>query len=71
MYSLYTVITVKNNRAIVIYDNNTVNTSITGLLSNTTYTCCVLAVISYGESESDIRIIYTSDKSKFYDIIKY
>ena len=30
---------------------NTFNTSITGLLSNTTYTCCVLAVKSYEESE--------------------
>ena len=49
--SLYIVITVKNNRAIVIYDNSTFNTSITGLLPNTTYTCCVLAVTSYGESE--------------------
>ena len=26
-------------------------TSITGLLPNTTYTCCVLAVTSYGKSE--------------------
>ena len=71
MYSLYTVIAVKNNRAIVIYYNNTVNTSITGLLPNTTYTCCVLAVTSYGERESDVRIISTSDKSKFYGIIKH
>ena len=31
--------------------NNTVNTSITGLLPNTTYTCCVLAVTSHGESK--------------------
>ena len=32
-------------------DDSTINTSITGLLPNTTYTCCVLAVTSYGESE--------------------
>ena len=75
MYSLYTVITVKNNRAILIfvtYDNNTVNTFITGLLLSTTYTCCVLAVTSYGESELVYQSITTvNDKSEFYDAIKY
>ena len=34
-----------------VFFNSTVNTSITGLLPNTTYTCCVLAVTSYGKSE--------------------
>ena len=38
------------------FNNSTFNTSITGLLSNTTYTCCVLAVTSYGESEVNVRI---------------
>ena len=72
MYSLHTVITVKNNRAIVIYDNSTVNTSITGLLPNTTYTCCVLAVTSYRESKPVCQnITTTNDKSKFDDIIKH
>ena len=42
------------------------------LLPNTTYTCCVLTVIFYGESESDVRISCPQMvKSKFYDIIKY
>ena len=31
-----------------------INTSFTGLLPNTTYTCCVLAVTSYGESEQPV-----------------
>ena len=36
----------------VLYNgNSTFNTSITSLLPNTTYRCCVLAVTSYGESE--------------------
>ena len=39
------------SKTVLHNDNNTVNTSITGLLPNTTYTCCVLAVTSYGESE--------------------
>ena len=66
------MITVKNNTAIVIYDNSTVNTSITGLLPNTTYTCCVLAVTSYRESKPVCQnITTTNDKSRFYDIIKY
>ena len=30
--------------------------SFTGLLHNTTYTCCVLAVTSYGESEPVCQI---------------
>ena len=39
------------SKTVLYNDSNTVNTSITGLLPNTTYTCCVLAVTSYGESE--------------------
>ena len=39
------------SKTVLYNNNNTVNTSITGLLPNTTYTCCVLAVTSYGESE--------------------
>ena len=42
-------------------DNNTVNTSIIGLLPNTTYTCCVLTVTSYGESEPVCQNITTSN----------
>ena len=42
----------------VLYNGNstTVNTSITGLLPNTTYRCCVVAVISYGESEQKYQM---------------
>ena len=50
-------------------DNNTVNTSITGLLPNTRYTCCVLAVTSYGESEPVCQNVTTADDVS--DIIKY
>ena len=39
------------SKTVLYNDNNTVNTSITGLLPNTTYICCVLTVASYGESE--------------------
>ena len=43
-----------------------------GLLPNTTYTCCVLAVTSYEESEPVCQnIITVNDKSELYDIIKY
>ena len=42
--------TIKQQQNTVLYnDNNTVNISITGLLPNITYTCCALAVTSYGE----------------------
>ena len=45
----------------VLYNgDSTVNTSITGLLPNTTYTCCVLAVTSYGESEPICQNITTT-----------
>ena len=39
------------SKTVLYNDNNIVNTFITGLLPNTTYTCCVLTVTSYGESE--------------------
>ena len=39
------------SKTILNNGKSTINTSITGLLPNTTYTCCVLAVTSYGESE--------------------
>ena len=42
---------IRYSKTVLYNDNNIVNTSITGLLPNTTYTCCVLAVTSYGESE--------------------
>ena len=45
----------------VLYNgNSTVNTSITGLLPNTTYTCCVLAVTSYRESKPVCQNITTT-----------
>ena len=49
----------------VLYNDNstTINTSITGLLPNTTYTCCVLAVTSYGESEPVCQNITTTNTS--------
>ena len=48
------------------YDNNIVNTSITGLLPNTTYTCCVLEVTSYGEIKPVCQnIITVNDESEF------
>ena len=49
------------SKTILYNDNNTVNTSITGLLPNTTYTCCVLAVTSYGESEPVCQNITTTN----------
>ena len=39
------------SKTVLSNGNNTINTSITGLLPNTTYTCCVLAETSYGVSE--------------------
>ena len=47
------------SKTVLYNDNNTVNTSITGLLLNTAYTFCVLAVTSYGESESECKNITT------------
>ena len=54
----------------VLYNgNSTVNTSITSLLPNTTYTCCVLAVASYGENEPVCQYITTTNvKSKCINI---
>ena len=50
------------SRKILYNDNSTtINTSITGLLPNNTYTCCVLAVISYGESEPVCQNITTTN----------
>ena len=51
------------SKTILYNDNSTVNTSITGLLPNTTYKCCVLAVTSYGESESVCQNITTTNTS--------
>ena len=50
---------IRYSKTVLYNDNNTVNTSITGLLPNTTYTCCVLAVTSYGESEPVCQNITT------------
>ena len=49
------------SKTVLYNDNNTVNTSITDLLPNTTYTCCVLAVTSYGESEPVCQNITTTN----------
>ena len=49
------------SKTVLYNDNNTINTSITGLLPNTTYTCCVLAVTSYGESEPVCQNITTTN----------
>ena len=43
------------------FNNSTFNTSITGLLPNTTYTCCVLTVTSYRESEPVCQNITTTN----------
>ena len=48
------------SKTVLYNNNNTVNTSITGLLPNTTYTCCVLTVTSYGESEPVCENIATT-----------
>ena len=45
----------------VLYNDNIVNISITGLLPNTTYTCCVLTITSYGESEPVCQNITTTN----------
>ena len=50
------------SRTILYNDNSsTINTSITGLLLNATYTCCVLAVTLYGESEPACQNITTTN----------
>ena len=60
----------------VLYNDNstTINTSITGLLPNTTYTCCVLAVTSYGESKVLCENITTTNvisKCTVYNYVIY
>ena len=47
------------SKTVLYNDNSIVNTSITGLLPNTTYTCCVLTITSYGESEPVCQNITT------------
>ena len=62
------------SETVLYYGNNTVNTSITGLLPNTTYTCCVLAVTSYGESEPVCQNITTTNvtsECSEYDYVIY
>ena len=49
------------SKTILYNEKSTVNTSITDLLPNTTYTCCVLAVTSYGESEPVCQNITTTN----------
>ena len=49
------------SKTVLYNDNSTVNTSITGLLPNTTYTCCVLAVTSYEEGEPVCQNITTTN----------
>ena len=46
------------SKTILHNGDSTINTSITGLLPNTTYTCCVLA-ITYRESEPVCKNITT------------
>ena len=48
------------SKTVLYNDNNIVNTSITGLLPNTAYSCCVLTVTSYGESEPVCESINTT-----------
>ena len=59
----------------VLYNvNNIVNISITGLFPNTTYTCCVLAVTSYGESGPICQNITTTNvisKCTVYNYVIY
>ena len=64
--------TIKQQQNTVLYnDNNTVNISITGLLPNTTYTCCVLAVTSYGESEPVCQNITTTNETSMFAVYTY
>ena len=48
------------SKTVLYNDNNTLNTSITSLLPNTTYTCGVLAVTSYRDSEPICQNITTT-----------
>ena len=61
----------KYSKTILHNDNNIVNTSITGLLPNTTYTCCVLAVTSYGESEPVCQNITTANVTSECTVYNY
>ena len=47
-----------HSKTVLYNGDSTINTSITGLLPNTTYTCCVLA-ITYGENEPVCKNITT------------
>ena len=62
---------IRYSKTVLYNDNNTVNTSITGLLPNTTYTCCVLAVTSYGESEPVCQNITTTNVTSKFAVYKY
>ena len=59
------------SKTVLYNDNNTVNTSITGLLPNTTYICCVLAITSYGESEPVCKSITTTNETSMFAIYMY
>ena len=59
------------SKTILYNDNSTFNTSITGLLPNTTYTCCVLAVTSYGESEPVCQNITTANVTSKCTVYNY
>ena len=62
------------SKTVLYNDNNTFNTSIIGLLPNTTYTCCVLAVTSYGESKVVCQNITTTNvisKCTIYNYVIY
>ena len=62
------------SKTVTYNDNNTFNTSVTGLLPNTTYTCCVLAVTSYGESKVLCQNITTTNvisKCTVYNYVIY
>ena len=62
------------SKTVIYNDDNTFNTSITGLLPNTTYTCCVLAVTSYGESKVLCENITTTNvisKCTVYNYVIY
>ena len=62
---------IRYSKTVLYNDNNIVNTSITGLLPNTTYTCCVLAVTSYGESEPVCQNITTTNVTSMFAVYKY
>ena len=59
------------SKTVLYNDSNTVSTSITGLLPNTTYTCCVLAVTLYGESELVCQNITTTNVTSKFAVYTY